>query len=304
MQTFLIFVGLIMIVRCFGPITHALFTCQATSDDVKRCLCGTDGNNKGRDDDLLLGLIAPDAFFFTPNFVFGSKCKNTPALHDLIFAGYMLQFSIINPVPGFNASSFSVGYATHIAADYPAFQNAHSYLSSKFPNWLNVWSTMKTLDSYVYRAQGSCMAKIPSSISNLAAQYISDATAFYNANNPDFPIITVDEITECFNDWGTLVNDNLRSATLTQRATNENELVINDPYQATTLNQALQNFESVKNCSIASISHWLKLATASCASPREAQRDLVKFIDQMISDGKCQPKGLTNIGKPKYNHVC
>jgi len=100
------------------------------------------------------------------------------------------------------------------------------------------------------------------------------------------------------------VSDNLRTATLVQRSTNENELLINDPYQATTLNAAIQNLESAKNCSFEAIDYWLKLATASCASPREALKDLLAYMDYLISNGQCQPKKTITkkTMEKKFNH--
>jgi len=278
---------------------HTSWTCQAiyeTDDDIKHCLCGTDANNNNRDNDQILGIIAPDAFFFSPQFTFNSKCKNTPPLHDLIFAGYLVQYSIIHPSPDFNSSTFAIGFGTHIAGDMSAFYNDQSYLRSKWPNWLNVWNLMRTVDTYVFQKECPCMKKMPTNISASAAQFISDATAFYKIVNPDFPLVTADEIIECVYEWSTFVNENLRIAQLTSRATNENELVVNDPYRATNFNQAFTNLQMAKNCSIEAIQYWIKLATASCASPKEALKDLLAYINYMITDeGMCQPSQKKNL---------
>jgi len=163
---------------------------------------------------------------------------------------------------------------------------------------------MRIIDSYYYRTESSCMVKLPLKISNAAANFVSQATGFYNTVNPDFPIISADEITECISEWSTFVNENLRNAILTQKSTNENELFINDPYQAKTLNEAIQNLEVIKNCSVLSIDFWLKLATASCASPKEAQKDLLNYINYLITEqGLCQPKSSTIRKNEELSHI-
>jgi hypothetical protein len=276
----------------WGPMFHYLSACSTTSD--ANCLCS------GQYDDLLVGSFAPDAFFFGGSpFIIASACPaNVSAIHDPVFAGYLVNWAPQYSTTSFNASAFALGFGTHVVADAVGFGFPRGYfmadpavLVNQMIDWLYTWPLMVAIDSAVVTSNFTCgKASLPShGFSTAAATFIAESSVRYAAMKAGFPVVDATTVQTCGSIWQTHVSSVAARNFGTPASASLETLVVYDPYGSQNSAEAQAALIMQETCAVHAISVWQQ-ALASGAAPGDAVAATGAALAQLYDKGVCSPQ--------------
>jgi len=230
--------------------------------------------------------------FLVDFFLDPTTCGGLGALHDLAFAGAMVQDSVQNPSEfvDFNATAFALGYASHMLLDMPAFFTPDSYLFKNFPNWLNVWYHMNFIEVYFVKQRSPTNDVPPGTL----VTFFSKEIVKYQQLHPGWlPAVTEKTLTDCITNWLSFaVSTSITRSNKSNLDLFAQELVLNDPYGATTYPQAKQNLDKALGCGKQILVRWNELIFSGI-TPEEAQKQIVDYLTSLFQNGACLP-GFSN----------
>jgi len=283
----LFFLCLVPVVFGWGPISHFYFTCLALNQEPGDCIRNVANHP------TLQGSATPDAFAFSASsFQYNSVCPPDTEgiqLHNLVFAGYMVQHASDDAV-----KRTLLGFGAHMVADMVGFSDQGGYLSSGLDtkygniNWLTMQPKMQSIDSYLLHTLQLAVDELPQvPISTPTAAFIARSTLEYRQQNPEFPVFDSTVITDCTTSWASMIkrlyNYYTNAITVT---TYQQQMVYFDQNNS-------QNFMEteaflLKNavCAGSAIEYWWNEIQLGI-SPDKAQADLQLYITAMYQSGIC-----------------
>jgi hypothetical protein len=251
--------------------------------------------------DLISGDDFPDAFYFG-SFIGGSNCSTFRAFHDNAFATQlMLSAKAEDSSAGFNATAFSLGYASHMYADDVGFFSTTLTPESTYLNWLKVWTYMVSIDAYTLNQAGITtgggntdqagqLRIVVPTLPRAGSEFVAKVAGVYKANvNPQAPVITADQVGYCAAAWEQVLRDKTDEAMSTLTATWRHQLVEFSAFNATTWQEAVKQLEPSQNCVADVWRYYLTLVNEPGAKPGVVDSKALAYIQDAYAKGKCTP---------------
>lgn len=280
----------------WGPLTHYVFACQQAGEFSAPAQCIGDEASQS----LVLGADFPDALFFG-SFVssYGGppECSGVEAMHSLDFATDLVRAapSWDSGNSTFNATQFSMGFASHVLADSVGFYpdpEAVLFPKGSFLNWLSTWNYMLTIDAALAFTVGLTMKGVPSvPLPDSGANFVS---ATWNALQPKgSPTIPAALISTCGEAWREALDAlTLQSLEMTQN-TWDQQLVEFGKFGDTTGKDAWQNLNPAFVCiDLVWVQYGLELFDPD-ATAAVITANMNTYTAGLFESGKCTPSAAS-----------
>lgn len=302
----------------WGPVTHYSFACSSvySHEPWEQCVAAASSAAPPRHAaaspvsarSLLIGSSTPDAFFFGAQpFMIASDCPSSaPALHDPVFAAYLVQWAIDGTVGGssgsFDAVAFAKGFGSHVMSDMVGFAFKDGYfmanpvaLVNDNIDWLYTWPLMLAVDAYYFTntSLGSSPDPLPQgAMSPEAAEMLVRAIERYHALNPAAPLLSLREVTACNDVWSEHLAAVFASTRRTSSATAGSLVLAYDPYRGSLVEEATHAVELQRACAVNAVKYWLNEVAPTNGAPTDPQKaflSTMSFIRSMYATGTCTP---------------
>jgi hypothetical protein len=281
----------------WGPLFHYDVACSSTNvSSPSTCLCD------GAHTELFWGAELPDAGFFGSSaYVMSSKCPaQVAALHDPVFAGFMLAISPEFRSATFDAVAFAKGFGSHVLSDPVGFAFPRGFFvaSANFTvnsgiDWLFTWPQMLAIDAVVATSFVQCGgAAVPrAAMSDEAAAFVAAATARYQTVIPagSFPVLAVADVLTCAASWQLHLQAVRQVTAATAADAALSRLHAFDPYQSATAAQTLTALTQQRACAMASVASWVGDISAG-VNPETAVNNALQHVQSLYAAGSCAPQ--------------
>ena len=272
----------------WGPVFHYLVACGAAGSAD----CMHDGSGVN----LMSGAELPDAGFFGfAPFLMGSSCPaNAVAIHDPLFAGFMLQLAGNSNT---EVSQFAKGFGSHTISDVVGFAFPEGYfmanpavLVNNNIDWLYTWPLMINIDSALWSTMAnSSQPTVPTKpISAAVAAFVANATQQYSKVIKDFPVLSAAALTNCSIAWQQHLNSVIGRVAAVPQSAALSLLNVYDPYHSSTPAASMAALQKQLSCALKGVQTWLG-AIQGGAAPLAAAQQAMGVIESDYEAGHCTP---------------
>jgi len=283
----LVLLGVFKEVNAWGPVSHLFFASQALPEfDL---------------DSVKQGCDMPDSFYFS-NFAQYPNCSiDISFMHNPTTAGYFVKFALntSNTYSSYSSSSDSLldplslalGFGSHMISDYVGFHSSASYLGIPVTSYLLTFPFMSAIDALAITLSETPLIT-PSPWESLqAAQFISDASAYYHGISSSFPAFTVQQVYSCIGPWNATATSLAALAELQIKPSQyyQSAVVHFDQFGATSFSEAQKHFLLSNDCAVKAVKYWANLIIQTSVSPQSAVTSTFSYVDSLFAAGSCSP---------------
>jgi len=286
-------VGLLLIMLCsgalgWGPVSHGSFNCGALKLDVKDCLYSKPS--------LAVGSAFPDAFYFGNFNISGTECQNLGYVHDLVFAGHLLNFALnFSTLTDFSPIDFARGFAGHIVGDMVGFSPSGGILCGNDTCtpygqiWMPEWGYMSAIDAYFFIMFDLAADKLhlpDESEFTEAWSFFSQATQKYHEVKASFMPLSSQQIAKCASFWSNNMKYDYSRGEM--YATNNallflmNEIKFFAPHPEVDISSYLT---AQAECSSVAVKEYMEFIAEY--SPEEAATKIATYVESLYAANKC-----------------